>query len=536
MEFNTSNYDIIFEREAEFYTSNIETWERAASAWNGGRRYIKQTLKKHPSETKDEYDARVDSSYNINLIKYSTERFGDYIFSKPPRRENANLAAVLDFDRKRAHIDTVMRNIFDYHTVFSLVWVFVDMPELNGNVVDLRTKRIEKIRPYGRAVSPMSVPDWSFDATGELEWIILEEFVVNKSDPFIENEVIQRRTLYTKTYWQRFERRIERPLARDSDYSITPYPPVINKLGKVPVIPYTTMLPEGIITVPPIDDILTIHDAVLAGESELLTNILKQTYGQLVLPASARGIVNRIKAELVRGDSTLDLNSLDMEQIVATELNLILSRSKAIIEGEDEKGIARYIQPTGATIESIITHDDRLMSIMMRLYGFLVGVHTTQRESAESKSVDNISLASQLRSIATKLQELEIRMWQMMNGFDNTFTVPEIAYNTDFDIHELQAIIAAMVELVNLNCGGEYNKQLKRTAVKVLDSIHHIQDDDFEKIQKEISSDKKAEDSIKFEDNAKHKTQKSGSKPDFIDSRTDHHKSKRAVGKTVNIQ
>ena len=45
------------------------------------------------------------------------------------------------------------------------------------------------------------------------------------------------------------------------------------------------------------------------------------------------------------------------------------------------------------------------MSVMMRLYGFLMGVHTTQRESAESKSVDNISLASQLASIASGLED-----------------------------------------------------------------------------------------------------------------------------------
>ena len=535
MRFGTSSNEVIFERKSEFYKKNIDTWSRAARALNGGRGYIREALRKHPSETIDEYKARQEGSYNINLIKYSTSRFGDYIFSKPPRREGADEEVVLDFDRKRAHIDTVMRSIFDHHTIFSLVWVFIDMPELDGNIVDLRTKKKAKIRPYGRAVAPMSVPDWSFDETGELEWLILEEVIVQKSNPFMENKVVERRTLYTKEYWQRFERKIISPLDRETDSGIVAYPPVPNTLGRVPVIPYTTMLPEGLLTTPPIDDILTIHDAVLAGESELLTNILKQTYGQLILPASSQGIVNKIKSELLRGNSNIDINSRDVDSIIAREMNLTLSRSKAIIEGEDERGIARYIQPTGATIESIITHDDRLMNVMMRLYGFLVGVHTTQRESAESKSVDNISLASQLRSITTKLQELEDRMWQMMNTFDNSIPIPKVVYNTDFDIHELQAVIAAMVELANLNCGKEYNKQLQRTAVKVLDSIHHIQDDNFESISKEIGSGGKADSSIKFEENATHASEKSGSKPDFITARTDHQKSKRASGKVDNI-
>ena len=99
-------------------------------------------------------------------------------------------------------------------------------------------------------------------------------------------------------------------------------------------------------------------------------SLVKQTYGQLVLPASSSVIVNRIKAKLVDADSTIDLSSSDVEAIISREVNTVLSRTKAIMEGEEEKQTARYIQPAGATIDSIITHDDRLMSVMMRLYGF----------------------------------------------------------------------------------------------------------------------------------------------------------------------
>jgi len=136
--------DTIFSREARFYTSNKRVWEKAGSAINGGREYIRKTLKRHPSETEEEYEARVDSSYNINLIKYSTKRFGDYIFSKPPRRTGANQDILLDFDRNRHHADTLMRNIFDLHTIFSLVWIFVDMPVIEGDLVDLREKKEKK--------------------------------------------------------------------------------------------------------------------------------------------------------------------------------------------------------------------------------------------------------------------------------------------------------------------------------------------------------------------------------------------------------
>ncbi len=521
----------IFSRECDFYKENLDVWKKAAAALNGGRNYLKNVLKKHPSETEDEHKARVDVSYNINLIKYSTGRFGDYIFSKPPRRENVKLNIVQDFDRRKAHADSVMRTIFDYHTIFSLVWVFVDMPEFEGNLINVKTKEVQKVRPYVRVVPPMAVPDWSFNEVGELDWVILSERVIEKSDPFMQDEEIERRILYTKHYWQRFEKRLKEGVSYKDRY--TAYPPVPNQLGRVPVIPYSELLPENIVTTPKIADILTVHDAVLFGESELLTNILKQTYGQLVLPASTRGTVQAIKREFVKRDGKL--NEKVLEDIITQQINEKISRTKAIIEGEDERGTARYIQPTGANVTSIILHNDRLVNLIMKLYGFLVGVHTTQRESAESKSVDNISLSSQLTSIANKLQELENQIWEMMNEFDTTVTIPDVEYNTDFDIHELRAIIASIVELVNINCGPTYNKQLMKTATHILNSIHHIPDEDYEKIVKEIKEGIEAKDSIKFEDNAKHHMEKSGNKPDNIDETTDHHKSERAVGKTASI-
>ena len=50
-------------------------WNRALDAFNGGRAYIVKTLKKHPSETEAEFNARCDIAYHLNLIKYATKSF-----------------------------------------------------------------------------------------------------------------------------------------------------------------------------------------------------------------------------------------------------------------------------------------------------------------------------------------------------------------------------------------------------------------------------------------------------------------------------
>jgi hypothetical protein len=298
------------------------------------------------------------------------------------------------------------------------------------------------------------------------------------------------------------------------------------------VLAYTSVLFNKYFNQPSIDDVLTIHDAVLHSESELVTNILKQTYGQLVLPSSTNVIAQRIKSKLAQDDPTLNVNDPHVQEVIRQELNIVLSRTKHIMEDVEERGIARYIQPAGANIETIIKADDRLVNMIIRLYGFLVGVETVQRESAESKSADNISLAAQLTSIATRLEELEIKIWELLSIYDSTISVPEIEYNKNYDINELKSVIAALVELVNIDAGENYQKEVKRTALHVLDRIKRVPDDSYEKIEQDINTNKSTGKPITIDAQAKHMTEASGSTPDSIVARTDYDKGKDSVKKT----
>lgn len=526
----------VFTRRHPYYCKMLSLWCKATRAYNGGRKYVEKTLQQHPSETEEEFADRKLYSYNINLIKYSTRKFGDYIFSKPPRRENVNVEIADDFDRKSKSVNSVMREAFDYHTIYGLSWVFIDNPVISSDLIDLKTKQKNKIRPYAEALAPMDIPDWDYDSDGNLSWVIRQETIVEKGNPKKQPVVKLRRTLYTKDYWQTFDYIIDNgdnTTPTDLIIASDPYP---NKLGIVPAIPYSNVMFNRYFNIPEIDDILTIHDAVLKGESELLTNILKQTYGQLVLPSMLQTLTVRIRMKLQEENPQININDPNVEKLIAREASLMLSRTKHIPEDAEERGISRYIQPAGANITNIIDHDDRLIRLLIKMYGFLVGVDTTQRASADSKSVDNISLAAQLSGIASRLQELENKIWKCMNLFDSTITIPKVMYNTNYDIHELKSVIAAIVEFANLNAGNEYQKQVKITALDTLDTIRHIPDDAYEKIKKEIDENKNASAPMTFDSLAKHLTEASGSAPDSIKSRSDYDKSRTAtISKGENL-
>lgn len=527
----------VFTRKHPYYVKMLPVWKKATHAYNGGRAYVERTLTRHPSETEEEFADRKAYSYNINLIKYSTRKFGDYIFQKAPRRTGIDKEIADDFDRKGKSVNSVIREAFDYNTIYGLAWMFVDHPVIDGNMINLRDKQEQRIRPYAEALAPMDVPDWDYDSTGELNWVIRQEVIVDKYNPVAHPVVKLRRTLYTKEYWQTFDYIIDDGHSpRIATDSIIASPRHENTIGVVPVIPYTKILFNRYFNHPEIDDILTIHDAVLKGESELLTNILKQTYGQLVLPSMLQSTIVRIRMKLQQENPQMDINDPKTERIIAQEANEVLSRTKHIAEDSEEKGTARYIQPAGANITNIIDHDDRLVSLLMKLYGFLVGVDTTQRSSAESKSVDNISLAAQLTSIASQLQELELKVWSFMNKFDGSIKVPVVVYNTNYDIHELKSVISAIVELANLNAGDEYQKQIKLTAVHVIDLIKRISDDDYERIKKEIDSGEESKAPLTFTEQATHQTEASGDTPDNLKATTDYQKSTLTkVSKTENL-
>ena len=526
--------ELIFNRYNDYYVKNEKLWKKAIDAYNGGSKYIDSVLSKHPSETEEEFESRKSSTYYLNLIKYSVKEFGNYIFSKPPRRRGALKTITDDFDYQRKHVNEVMWQLFNYHTLCGLVWALVDMPEINGNMIDLDTKRKQKIRPWCKVLSPLSVVDWCFDKFGGLEWVIIEKVSTKKENPFLQPVKIKKRTLYTKEYYQVFSKVIDSPYTTDVN-QLEVSERKVNSLGVVPVMPYSDILYNKDFNVPEIADVLTITDAVLKAESELLTNILKQTYGQLVLPMSSSAMVGKIKAVLA--SQGIDVNSVSARQLISQELGIQLSRTKAIYEDDQERSIARYIQPTGATTQSIIDHDDRLIQLTMKMTGFLTGIASTQRSSAESKAVDNASLAAQLIRIANKLQEFEINLWTLFNAFDSTIKVPSITYNKDFDIHELNAVIAGVVELSNINAGDSFKKQFQRTATHVMDSIHRIPEDVYEDIMDDIEKGAEATAPAKFEEQPTYSSSSSGSRPDAVKPISDYRKgTTNNVGKTETIK
>jgi hypothetical protein len=87
----------------------------------------------------------------------------------------------------------------------------------------------------------------------------------------------------------------------------------------------------------------------------------------------------------------------------------------------------------------------------------------------------------------------------------------------------------------NIKGGDEYQKQVKRTAVYAMDSIHHISDGAHAKIMDEIDSGTETDNPLTYSETADHLTDASGDRPDSVKPVADYKKSKKRVSKTQKM-
>ena len=95
-------------------------------------------------------------------------------------------------------------------------------------------------------------------------------------------------------------------------------------------------------------------------------------------------------------------------------------------------------------------------------------------QSAESKAWDHQQVCQFLLNRVDLLEQAELAAWRIMNLYDPTVTIPEIAYNRDFSIADLKESIASLLELRNINGGDEFQKEIARAAVTLLSRYQKI--------------------------------------------------------------
>jgi hypothetical protein len=95
-------------------------------------------------------------------------------------------------------------------------------------------------------------------------------------------------------------------------------------------------------------------------------------------------------------------------------------------------------------------------------------------QTAESKAWDHQNVRQFLASRVDTLEQAELKAWQLMRLWDPTSKEPEIIYNREFSIINLKDSIEALLGLKDLAEGSEYQREIAKAAVSLLEKIKKI--------------------------------------------------------------
>ena len=453
----------IFYRKNAQYSANERRWRRSAEAYSGGREYIEQALIRHVSEIDLEFAERRRRAYYFNYPRAIARRITQFALSVDPVRRNADPELLEDWSRTGLRTNDVMRQLSTLLNVYGRTWLLVEMPLFSGQPTREEAKKA-RLRPYVRALSPLQVTDWAYGSDGKLLWALVAEEETISFDPFSPPEKIKRRRLYDRNSWRLFEL---------NNAVVSEVASGVNPTGCVPLIPVVEPDGFGLEANHWFEDVVRISEAILNNESEAQMNTVKQMFGMLV--------VSDAFARCARKQAAQDSRN---ENFAAT-----VARSAAIIEAVDEKGISRFISPSGVATDTIREENRYLKQELYDVVGLAVQGQSRQGQSAESKTWDFQNVSQFLAARAELLEQSEKEAWRLMRRYDLDMSVPDVRYNRRFAVNDLAGGIAGLLQLSGISAGNAYRKAVGKTAVDLLDNIGHINTEEKQQIINEIEKE-----------------------------------------------
>lgn len=461
--------NILFQRQNAFYSSNIKKWRRGMAAYGGGAAYVNLALIKHTNEIPPEYAERLARAAYVNYPRRVATLITQYVLSKRPTREGANSEFVEDFSRTGMRVDEVMRQFSTYLNICGAAWLCVDSPEFDGEPTKADEQR-ERLRPYGIALSPISVPDWHYGADGKLEWVLTAETRIDNKDPFSNAKEISIRKLWTRDY---VVIAYHDKTSGDKTARI-----VNNPIGEVPFVRHVEVDGYGIGENHWFEDVVRISDAILNANSEAQMNVLKQMFGLLVIPED---FLDTVKDRQENGGNA---DSGDSNGGKASEpLSYTLARSAAVFESADGANITRYIQPAGTETATIRTEVDALKKELYSVVGLAASKDTKAVESAEAKAWDFLNVEAYMETHADILEQCEVKAWELLNKWQPNIPVPSVSYNRNFSTLDIKDAVANLVELSGFCQDNDpYQRSIGKVALSLLNRMYQLPADVMEEI------------------------------------------------------
>lgn len=240
------------DREHREYLAAKRLWQRYSDLYEGGeqlKEHAEQFLVRRQKEPQDVYFERLGRLFYENYIGSIVDWYGATVFRREPTITfDTPVDQVRQFyssftdncDDKLTRLCDFVKQVFTETLVYGRAHVLVDFPASPGKVTTRAEEEALGLSiPHLVSYPPSAVTNWSKDAKGEYDWIVIRETNVkqpNVNDPEIVTETVWR-------YFDRHQFRIYRRVQWGGEYGPTEIVRqgrhCLAAQGKVPVVTMT---------------------------------------------------------------------------------------------------------------------------------------------------------------------------------------------------------------------------------------------------------------------------------------------------------
>lgn len=171
--------------------------------YKGGENFIKKDyLLKYPKEDDPSFELRKQRSFNFNIMRPLVDLISSLLFTHKPKREYPEQLSYLEKKTSRRRgLSSFMRQVMAKSSMFT-VGVLVDSPKFDPAQYPTKASRPENLNPYACLYDPCMIRDFYMNDDGELEWVLLDNSYLDKSNPTAQNEKVCIYRLWTKKFYQ----------------------------------------------------------------------------------------------------------------------------------------------------------------------------------------------------------------------------------------------------------------------------------------------------------------------------------------------
>lgn len=444
---------------------------------HGGQPYIDSRLTRFPYESEASWSGnpstgakgRKDRAFFTNYAGRVVRKITQFAFGGEVSREGIDPEFASDATKTMVPIDGLMQDLSNMLTAARWGWLQVDRgaASVDEQTNTVRPQSVAEREARGDRIfwslwDPLGVVDWSFNARGDLQWLITEERVLRNDDPFEEATSDWIRTLWLPGKGERwFLDEAKSKVLRKAPFTLS-----------APIIPF---IPCGRVTRDPwwFDEVEKLQAALLNLESVSHENIFQTVYPQTVLPAS-----------IFSEGGGADGNAKTPGDIVKR-----VGLKYPIVETAEEKGITRYVMPPADSLKLIPEEIQRRKRELYDVVGMAMSVpESRQVASAEAKRWDHMDPEAVLKERAGQLQTIEAKAIAYSQQLDSTFKPYVPSYPMKFDMSDPKEDFRSLIEVSAIEIPPLARREIQRVAVRLLDKVSPIAPDRMKLILDEIDS------------------------------------------------